>query len=222
MASYGPLVDTSILIDYFAGIDNRESDLLDSLLANGPPPATARIIVQEYLQGLSTVDEFVLARADLDSFESLPSPDYPTHIRAAEWHVRMPRCSSVRKVTGFEVANCNLKCAGSVCFEFRMTTSSSLEAEVKVCSKGAINTMIPWASTALGPSSNKTSTPLRTTVNSFATRAVRNSYTFAGSTTVMPGYRSKSPVLNVSRWVMPYAFIEATSFASWTSTPTTE
>ena len=52
MNGEGPLVDTSVLIDYFDGIDCRESTVLDKPLEQGPPPTTATIIVQEYLQGL--------------------------------------------------------------------------------------------------------------------------------------------------------------------------
>ena len=38
----GPLVDTSVLIEYFEGIDCRESALLDKLLEQGPPPVNCR------------------------------------------------------------------------------------------------------------------------------------------------------------------------------------
>jgi predicted nucleic acid-binding protein len=91
MAWAGPLVDTSVLIDYFGGEENRESQILDNLLAQGPPPATCPIVVQEYLQGLTDPREFALARADLDNFDQLPPPDYQTHIRAAEFHVQLRR-----------------------------------------------------------------------------------------------------------------------------------
>jgi predicted nucleic acid-binding protein len=91
MAWTGPLVDTSVLIDYFGGEENRESQILDNLLAQGPPPATCPIVMQEYLQGLTDPREFALARADLDNFDQLPPPDYQTHIRAAEFHVQLRR-----------------------------------------------------------------------------------------------------------------------------------
>jgi predicted nucleic acid-binding protein len=91
MAWVSPLVDTSVLIDYFGGIDSRESQILDRLLAQGPPPATCPIIVQEYLQGLVDPEEFALARIDLESFYQLPPPDYQIHIRAAEFHTQMKR-----------------------------------------------------------------------------------------------------------------------------------
>ncbi len=74
MTRVGPLVDTNVLIDYFGGTENRESDVLDQLLAAGPPPATCPIIVQEYLQGLLDPHGFTLARLDLEHFDQLPPP----------------------------------------------------------------------------------------------------------------------------------------------------
>ena len=91
MNGFGPLVDTSVLIDYFGGRDNRESEILGKLFDQGPPPATAPIIVQEYLQGLINLEEFALAQADLENFHQLSPSDYQVHLRAAEWHVRMKK-----------------------------------------------------------------------------------------------------------------------------------
>lgn len=91
MNGFGPLVDTSVLIDYFGGIESRETQILDELLDRGPPPATLPIIVQEYLQGLTNPAEFTLARADLENFHPLPPADYQLHLRAAEAHVQMKR-----------------------------------------------------------------------------------------------------------------------------------
>lgn len=114
MNGFGPLVDTSVLIDYFGNIDSRETEILDKLLDKGPPPSTAPIIVQEYLQGLTDSNEFALARADLESFHQLPPPDYLLHLRAAEFHVRMRRRGvtiptiDTLIVTMAEVADCRL------------------------------------------------------------------------------------------------------------------
>ena len=91
MNGFGPLVDTSVLIDYFGGVDSRETDILDKLLDQGAPPSTAPIIMQEYLQGLIDPDEFDLALAELRYFDQLPPTDYEIHFRAAEAHVRMRR-----------------------------------------------------------------------------------------------------------------------------------
>lgn len=91
MNGYGPLVDTSVLIDYFDGITSRETAILDKLLDQGPPPSIAPIIVQEYLQGLIDPTEFALGQADLEKFHQLPPSGYGLHLRAAEAHVRIKR-----------------------------------------------------------------------------------------------------------------------------------
>jgi predicted nucleic acid-binding protein len=91
MISLGPLVDTSVLIDYFAGEGTTETDLLDHFLADGPPPATCPIIVQEYLQGLTDPRDFRLARADLENFHQISPPDYSLHLKAADFHIRSKR-----------------------------------------------------------------------------------------------------------------------------------
>ena len=114
MNGFDPLVDTSVLIDYFGGVDSRETEILDRLLEQGQPPATAPIIVQEYLQGLTDSEDFALARADLTNFQQLPLPDYQLHLRAAEFHIRMTRRGitvptiDTLIVTMAEVAGCSL------------------------------------------------------------------------------------------------------------------
>jgi predicted nucleic acid-binding protein len=87
----GPLVDTSVLVDYFAGIVNRETNLLDALLADGIAPATAPIVVQEFLQGFSRARDVDAARAHLSLFDRLAPPDYAIHERAAAIHRTLKR-----------------------------------------------------------------------------------------------------------------------------------
>lgn len=82
----GPLVDTSVLIDYFAGTLNRETDLLDVLLAEGDAPFTAPIIVQEFLQGFSRARDVEAAHRCLDPFAHLDPPGYEIHELAATLH----------------------------------------------------------------------------------------------------------------------------------------
>ncbi len=81
--SAGPLVDTSVLIDYFGGIVNPETEALDRLLNEGPAPSTAPVIVQEYLQGLRTTRELINAKKALRLFHRLDPPDYALHETAA-------------------------------------------------------------------------------------------------------------------------------------------
>lgn len=87
----GPLVDTSVLIDYFGGIRNPETDALDRLLDEGPPPATAPVIVQEFLQGFPAARDFERARGWLDVFDQIEPPGYELHRRAARLHLTLRR-----------------------------------------------------------------------------------------------------------------------------------
>lgn len=79
----GPLVDTSVLVDYFRNARNEETRVLDELLATGTAPSTAPIVVQELLQGYQLERDADVARKDLESFDQLPPPGYDVHRRAA-------------------------------------------------------------------------------------------------------------------------------------------
>ena len=87
----GPLVDTSVLIDYFGGTRNPETDALDRCLEEGPPPATAPVIVQEFLQGFPAPRDFQRADDWLGAFDRLESPDYDLHKTAARLHLALRR-----------------------------------------------------------------------------------------------------------------------------------
>lgn len=87
----GPLVDTSVLIDYFGGARTREADLLERCFEEGIPPATAPVIVQEFLQGFSRASDIDLAALYLSQFERLPVPGYDTHVHAASLHQNLRR-----------------------------------------------------------------------------------------------------------------------------------
>ncbi len=82
----GPVVDTSVLIDYFAGVRNRESTAFDNLLEEGVAPATVPVIVQEFLQGFTAASDLAKARRSLAPFERLDAPTYEIHELAAELH----------------------------------------------------------------------------------------------------------------------------------------
>lgn len=82
----GPLVDTSVLVDYFGGTENDETRVLDSLFAHGLSPATTPIVVQELLQGFRSRRHLEIARRDLSLFTQLPAPGYAVHEHAAQLH----------------------------------------------------------------------------------------------------------------------------------------
>ena len=79
----GPLVDTSVLIDYFDGRDTDAVVALDHLLEDGVAPSTAPIIVQEFLQGFVTPRDLARAGEYLALFDRLEPPDYELHESAA-------------------------------------------------------------------------------------------------------------------------------------------
>ena len=79
----GPLVDTSVLVDFFRNVSNEETDFLARLLSDGVAPATAPIVVQEILQGCRTARDVDIVQQDLATFDWLPPPDYDLHRRAA-------------------------------------------------------------------------------------------------------------------------------------------
>lgn len=79
----GLLVDTSVLVDFFRGVANEETDVLAGLLEEGIAPATAPIIVQEVLQGSRHERDVDLIKESLAAFDQLPAPDYDLHRRAA-------------------------------------------------------------------------------------------------------------------------------------------
>ena len=82
----GPLVDTSVLIDYFGGAQTREAAVLEHCFEEGIPPATAPIILQEFLQGFRNAATLDAARLVLTQFDRLPAPSYDTHAGAAALH----------------------------------------------------------------------------------------------------------------------------------------
>jgi predicted nucleic acid-binding protein len=52
------LIDTSVLIDYFKGKNNKYVAALDQILENGIPFGINDFIYQELLQGARTIEEF--------------------------------------------------------------------------------------------------------------------------------------------------------------------
>ena len=80
----GPVVDTSVLIDYFAGVKNRETSVFDDLLEEG---MAVPVIIQEFLQGFTSASDLAKARRYLLPLERLQAPTYGTHELAAELHI---------------------------------------------------------------------------------------------------------------------------------------
>lgn len=82
----GPLVDTSVLVDFFNGRPSPEADLLQALMEDGPAPALVPSVLQEFLQGLTRPGEVAKGLDYLERFIQLPSAGYAVHERAAALH----------------------------------------------------------------------------------------------------------------------------------------
>ncbi len=63
------LVDTSVLIDYFKGIENPAVKILDSILENKIPYGINDFIYQELLQGSKTENEFQTQKEYLETLQ---------------------------------------------------------------------------------------------------------------------------------------------------------
>jgi predicted nucleic acid-binding protein len=61
------LVDTSVLVDYFKGLDNNATQTLDYIIDSGIPYGINDYIYQEILQGSRTVEEFQKLKEYLES-----------------------------------------------------------------------------------------------------------------------------------------------------------
>ncbi|WP_340106137.1 type II toxin-antitoxin system VapC family toxin [Rhodohalobacter sp. 8-1] len=76
------LVDTSVWIDYFNGIKNKQTDSLDRILSEQTVLA-GDIILTEILQGFDTDKEFRLAKQALDPLDCVHLGGKSLAIKAA-------------------------------------------------------------------------------------------------------------------------------------------
>jgi predicted nucleic acid-binding protein len=61
------LVDTSVLVDYFKGLENKATQTLDYVIDSGMPYGINDFIYQELLQGSRTIEEFQKLKEYLES-----------------------------------------------------------------------------------------------------------------------------------------------------------
>lgn len=98
------LVDSSVWIDYFNGIDNRETDLLDALLGS-EPLMTGDLILTEVLQGFRHDRDFRRARAALERLFFAPMVGHDIAIKSAgNYRVLRQRGFTVRKTIDVLIA----------------------------------------------------------------------------------------------------------------------
>ena len=76
------LVDTSVWIDYFNGIENRQTESLDRILS-GQSVLVGDIILTEILQGFNSDKEFRLVKQALDPLDCVHLGGKSLAIKAA-------------------------------------------------------------------------------------------------------------------------------------------
>jgi predicted nucleic acid-binding protein len=87
----GPLVDTSVIVDAYAGRWTAEVGRLDTLMLEGGTPAIAPIVLQEVLQGGRDDRDLHRIARHMSAFEPLAAPSYELHEHAAEIFRRVRR-----------------------------------------------------------------------------------------------------------------------------------
>ena len=76
------LVDSSVWIDYFRGVDTPQVELLDGLFGR-TPLAVGDLIVTEVLQGVHDDGEFNLVRKTLGAFTQIDLAGHDIAVKAA-------------------------------------------------------------------------------------------------------------------------------------------
>lgn len=76
------LVDSSVWIDYFRGVDTPQVELLDGLFGR-TPLAVGDLIVTEVLQGVQDDGEFNLVRKTLGAFTQIDLAGHDVAVKAA-------------------------------------------------------------------------------------------------------------------------------------------
>jgi len=93
------LVDTSVWIDYFNGVENRYTDALDSALEEGTV-AIGDLIFLEILQGFKSDREFKRARAVLETLDQYEMFGHSMAIKCAEnYRALRKKGKTIRKTT---------------------------------------------------------------------------------------------------------------------------
>lgn len=107
------LVDTSVWIDYFKGIETQETNLLDTALSNDSV-VIGDLILLEILQGFRSDKDYETAKEHLQVLHqfSMLSPEIA--INAAEnYHVLRKRGITIRKTADVIIATFCINCTSS-------------------------------------------------------------------------------------------------------------
>ncbi len=88
------LIDTSVWIDFFKGINNRQTELLNEYLEKENPIFICPLIIQEILQGIRNDDEYRKVKSNLLNLDILSIDTVESSIGAADLY-RMLRKKGV-------------------------------------------------------------------------------------------------------------------------------
>jgi predicted nucleic acid-binding protein len=77
------IVDTTVWIDFFGGLESPHVSALESLIRNKHDISTCGVILTEVLQGIRKEKEYKATKERFDSFIFLPMT-HATFVRAAE------------------------------------------------------------------------------------------------------------------------------------------
>jgi hypothetical protein len=103
------LVDSSVWIDYFGGVDSPGAEQLDALLGV-ELLATGDLILAEVLQGFAAEQDYRQARTLLESFEVVPLAGRDVCVEAAENFRTLRRKGvTVRKTIDTIIATCCIR-----------------------------------------------------------------------------------------------------------------
>ena len=103
------LVDSSVWIDYFGGVDNPGAQQLDALLGV-EPLATGDLILAEVLQGFAAEHDFRQARTLLESFYVVALAGHDVCVQAADNFRTLRRKGvTVRKTIDAIIATCCIR-----------------------------------------------------------------------------------------------------------------
>lgn len=103
------LVDSSVWIDYFDGIDSPGAERLDALLGV-EPLATGDLILAEVLQGFALAQDFKQARTLLESFDVVRLGEHDVCVQAADNLRRLRRKGvTIRKTIDAIIATCCIR-----------------------------------------------------------------------------------------------------------------
>ena len=98
------LVDTSVWIDYFNGIENQYTDALDSALEEGIV-AIGDLIFLEILQGFKNDRDFIKAKSTLESLDQCEMFGHRMALKSAEnYRILRKKGVTIRKTTDVIIA----------------------------------------------------------------------------------------------------------------------